>query len=57
MTTPAAVPGPYRPRFAGNGPAAMDPVDQPEWHAYEDAADEEYYANAIHKAPGNGWSA
>jgi hypothetical protein len=57
---------PYRPRFAGNGPArfagngpaALDPVDQPaDWAAFEDAPEEEAYANAIQRAPGNGWAA
>jgi hypothetical protein len=57
---------PYRPRFAGagparfagNGPAALDPADQPaDWAAFEDAPEEEFYADAIHRAPGNGHAA
>jgi hypothetical protein len=45
-------------RFAGNGPVALDPADQPaDWPAYEEAPEEEFYANPIHRAPGNGWAA
>jgi hypothetical protein len=57
---------PYRPRFAGagparfagNGPAALDPADQPaDWADFEVAPEEEFYADAIHRAPGNGYAA
>jgi hypothetical protein len=57
---------PYRPRFAGagparfagNGPAALDPADQPaDWADFEVAPEEEFYADAIHRAPGNGHAA
>jgi hypothetical protein len=57
---------PYRPRFAGagparfagNGPAALDPADQPvDWADFEAAPEEEFYADAIHRAPGNGYAA
>jgi hypothetical protein len=48
----------YPPPPPGNGPAALDPADQPvDWADFEVAPEEEFYADAIHRAPGNGYAA